>query len=149
MGSLTAAADGVYKLGDRVRILEAHDEDHVAGSIVEINNGPAYGFLPDGEDEVHHWYVAEELATADDGVTASASGPLRRQPTELELASRVDFAAMDKAWHEAVDATVEAWADIQQAQREQVTAAVQAAAEADDLDRLDGFTVDTSDGERL
>lgn len=81
-------------------------------------------------------------------VTAAA-GPLRRQPTELELRSRVDFAAMDKAWHEAVDATVEAWADIQQAQREQITAAVQAAAEADDLSSLDEFTPDTDDGARL
>lgn len=81
-------------------------------------------------------------------VTAAA-GPLRRQPTELEIRSRVDFAQMDKAWHEAVDATVEAWADIQTAQREQITAAVQAAAEADDLDRLNTLTVDTSDGARL
>jgi hypothetical protein len=84
----------------------------------------------------------------DAGMTAAA-GSLRRQPSELELASRVDFAAMDKAWHEAVDATVGAWADIQQAQRAQITAAVQAAADADDLDRLDEFTVDTSDAAAL
>lgn len=83
-----------------------------------------------------------------DGVTAAAA-PLRRQPTEIEAASRCDFAAMDKAWHEAVDATVEAWTDIQSAQREEVTAAVKAAAEADDLDRLDSLTVDTSDGAAL
>lgn len=83
-----------------------------------------------------------------ESVTAAA-GPLRRQPTELELASRVDFAQMDKAWHEAVDATVEAWADIQEAQRQQITAAVQAAAAADDLDRLDTLTVDTDDAGRL
>lgn len=90
-----------------------------------------------------------DIPLGEGAMTAAADGPLRRQPTELETHSRCDFAQMDKAWHEAVDATVEAWADIQQAQREQVTAAVQAAAEADDLDRLDGFTVDTSDGERL
>jgi 2'-5' RNA ligase len=83
------------------------------------------------------------------GPVTAAAGPLRRQPTELELASHADFAAMDKAWHEAVDSTVEAWADIQTAQREQITAAVQAAAEADDLSSLDEFTVDTSDGARL
>lgn len=82
-------------------------------------------------------------------LTAAADSPLRRQPTELETRSGVDFAAMDKAWREARDTTVEAWADVQQAQREQITAAVQAAAEADDLDRLDGFTVDSADGERL
>lgn len=82
------------------------------------------------------------------GVTAAA-GPLRRQPTELEVASRVDFAEMDRAWHDAVDATIEAWADIQTAQRKQITAAIQAAAEADNLDQLDALTVDTGDAERL
>jgi len=82
-------------------------------------------------------------------VNLTAAGPLRRQPTDLELASRADFAAMDKAWHEAVDGTVAAWADIQTAQREQITAAVKAAAEADDLDHLDEFTVDTSDAATL
>lgn len=81
-------------------------------------------------------------------VTAAA-GPLRRQPTELELASRVDFAQMDKAWHKAVDGTVEAWASVQEAMRAEVTASIQAAAEADDLDRLDGLTVDADDGARL
>lgn len=90
----------------------------------------------------------EGVLTAE-SVRAAADSILRRQPTELETRSRVDFAAMDKAWREAVDTTVEAWADVQQAQREQITAAVQAAAEADDLDRLDGFTVDSADGERL
>ena len=137
-----------YKLGDRVRVLEAHDEDHTTGVIAELHQGPAYGFKPDGEDEVHHWYVADELAPVDDGVTA-AGGPLRRRPTELELASRVDFAQMDKAWREAVDGTVEAWASVQEAMRAEVTASIQAAAEADDLDRLDGLTVDTEDGSRL
>ena len=83
------------------------------------------------------------------GSVTAAAGPLRRNPTELELASRVDFAQMDKAWHEAVDSTVEAWSEIQAAQREQITAAVQAAAEADDLDRLDSLTVDSDDGARL
>jgi hypothetical protein len=82
------------------------------------------------------------------GVTAAA-GPLRRQPTELETRSHADFAAMDKAWHDAVDATLASWADIQEAQRKQITAAVQAAAEADDLDRLDKLTVDTDDGAKL
>jgi len=79
----------------------------------------------------------------------AAAGPLRRQPTELELASRVDFAQMDKAWHDAVNATLDAWTDIQTAQREQITAAVQAAAEADDLDRLNTLTVDSGDSAAL
>ena len=82
------------------------------------------------------------------GVTAAA-GPLRRQPTDLETRARVDFAAMDEAWHEAVDDTIAAWADVQQAQRAQITAAVQAAAEAEDLDRLDDLTVDTGPAAEL
>ncbi|KAB2976037.1 hypothetical protein F8R89_31005 [Streptomyces sp. SS1-1] len=79
----------------------------------------------------------------------TAAGPLRRQPTDLETRSHVDFAAMDRAWHEAVDAAVASWTDVQEAQRAQITAAVQAAAEADDLDRLNQLTVDTSDGAAL
>lgn len=83
------------------------------------------------------------------GITAAADGPLRRQPTELELASRVDFAQMDKAWREARDSTVEAWADIQAVQRAHIVAAVTDAAVADDLSRLDDFTVETGTGATL
>ncbi|MFE6634664.1 hypothetical protein ACFVFT_14990 [Streptomyces tendae] len=83
-----------------------------------------------------------DIPLTGDAVTAAA-GPLRRQPTATELAARVNFADMDQAWNDAVDDTIAAWADIQQAQREQITAAVQAAAEADDLDQLDTLTVDT------
>jgi 2'-5' RNA ligase len=75
-------------------------------------------------------------------VTAAA-GPLRRQLTDLETRSRADFAELDRAWHEAVDGTLADWADIQAAQRAQITAAVQAAAEADNLAALDDLTVDT------
>src|SRR5690606_36039513 len=81
-------------------------------------------------------------------VTAAA-GPLRRQPTDLETRARTDFAAMDQAWHQAVDDTLTAWADIQAAQREEITAAVQAAAEADNLAALDDLTVDTDAGAAL
>ncbi|NUS83661.1 MAG: hypothetical protein HOY75_13175 [Streptomyces sp.] len=83
-----------------------------------------------------------------ESVTAAA-GPLRRQPTDLETRSRADFAQMDQAWHDAVDATLKEWADVQTVQREQITAAVKGAAEADDLDRLDKLTVDSDDGARL
>ncbi|HSC26534.1 MAG TPA: hypothetical protein VLD67_04625, partial [Vicinamibacterales bacterium] len=100
-------------------------------------------------DRVRVAFAGDHTDIPLDGPVTAAAGPLRRQPTDLETRSRCDFAAMDKAWHEAVDSTVEAWAEIQQAQREQITAAVQAAAEADDLDRLDTLTVDTDDAARL
>lgn len=82
------------------------------------------------------------------GTTASA-GPLRRQPTELETRARTDFADMDTAWHDAVDGTVDAWADIQDAQRKEITTAIQAAAEADDMGQLDTLTVDTDPAAEL
>ncbi len=127
---------------DRVRVA-------FAGEHTDLQLGAGVRASADGHRlaEVRLQY-GEHVMSAE-AVRAAAGSPLRRQPTELELASRVDFAAMDKAWHEAVDATVEAWADIQTVQREQITAAIQAAAEADDLDRLDTFAVDTDDGARL
>jgi 2'-5' RNA ligase len=100
-------------------------------------------------DRVRVAFAGDHTDTPLGGPVTAAAGPLRRRPTELELASRVDFAQMDKAWHEAVDGTVEAWASVQEAMRAEVTASIQAAAEADDLDRLDGLAVDTEDGSRL
>jgi 2'-5' RNA ligase len=138
-----------YRIGERVKVSgEPHEEGQDTGTIEEIG-GIAYGIVFDGMEDmgIHHWYTATELAP-EAGVTAAA-GPLRRQPTELELASRADFAQMDKAWHEAVDSTVKAWATVQEKMRAEVTAGIKAAAEADDLDRLDGLTVDTEDGSRL
>lgn len=83
-----------------------------------------------------------------EGITAAA-GPLRRQPTELETRARTDFADMNDSWHQAVNDTIDAWADIQEAQRQQITAAVQGAVEADDMGQLDTLTVDTDPGAEL
>jgi hypothetical protein len=82
------------------------------------------------------------------GMTAAA-GPLRRQPTDLELASRADFADMNDAWHKAVDDTVKAWAAIQSAQRAEIAAAVQTAIDSGDIDQLDTLTVSTTDATNL
>ena len=82
------------------------------------------------------------------GMTA-AGAPLRRQPTDLELASRADFADMNDAWHRAVDGVTADWAQIQAAQREEITAAVQAAVDAGSLDQLDQLSVSTTAGANL
>lgn len=82
-------------------------------------------------------------------VLQATAGPLRRKPTELELASRVDFADMNDAWHRAVDDTVDEWAAIQAQQREQITAAVQTAVDAGDIDTLTTITVPTVDAANL
>jgi hypothetical protein len=108
------------------------------GALAPIEQGPAGYVLP-----------ARLVGQFGSHAFASELGSLRRQPTDLETRSRVDFAAMDDAWRKAVDSAVGAWSDVQAAQRKQITAAVQAAAEADDLDRLDTLTVDTDDGANL
>lgn len=100
-------------------------------------------------DRVRVAFAGDHTDIPLDVPVTAAAGPLRRQPTELETRSHADFAAMDQAWHQAVDGTLTAWADIQAAQRKEITAAVKAAAEADDLDRLDTLTVDTGDGANL
>lgn len=69
--------------------------------------------------------------------------------TDLESASRCDFAAMDDAWHAAVDGLVEAWAPIQEAQRAHIATAVQEAVDADDIDRLNTLEVPTVDAANL
>lgn len=82
-------------------------------------------------------------------LTAAADGPLRRQPTDIEVASRCDFADMDEAWRKAVDGTVDAWARVQAAQRAQIVAAVRAAVDADSLDQLNAIAVDTQPAANL
>lgn len=135
------------------RVLPSRWDDDVVHVEVETNHGGSV--LLDAMRAATEGLAAElgvpVRVTGRTRTTArtAAAGPLRRQPTELEIRSRVDFAEMDKAWHEAVDGTVEAWATVQEAMRAEVTAGIQAAAEADDLDRLDGLTVDSSDGARL
>jgi 2'-5' RNA ligase len=130
---------------DRIRVAFAGDYTDIplGGAVTaaaECTCPPQAAAESDSDPDCrHHAY----------NILIAAGASLRRQPTELELASRVDFAAMDKAWHEAVDSTVEAWADIQTAMRAEVTASIQAAAEADDLDSLDGLTIDTADGAAL
>jgi hypothetical protein len=83
-------------------------------------------------------------------LTAAADDELlRRQPTELETASRVDFTAIDDAWQAAVDTVTAAWPHIQAAQRHQITAAVTTAVTTDDIDQLNTLTVDTAPGTAL
>lgn len=58
-----------FTVGDRVRItVDPHEEGQDSGVIAEINDGPAYGirFGDDAEhgDEIHHWYVEDELEAA-------------------------------------------------------------------------------------
>lgn len=83
-----------------------------------------------------------------DSISAAGPRPLRPM-TDLEVASRCSFAEMDEAWHGAVDDLIEAWQPIQEAQRAYIKTQVQEAVDADDMDRLTGMTVPTTDAANL
>lgn len=142
-GSATASARVVPSAWDEdavhVEVITNHGGDLLLQAMRDATNGLASELgVP-----VH---VSGRTRT---NARTAAAGPLRRQPTELELASRVDFADMNDAWHQAVDSVVTEWAAIQTMQREQITTAVQAAVEDDDIDRLTTLTVPSTAGANL
>lgn len=75
---------GQYQIGDRVHVTGApHEDGHTSGTVEEISDGPAYGIRFDGTDEVHRWYVGDELAPGD-------MPPMPQEPmAELEPAPSV------------------------------------------------------------
>lgn len=74
---------------------------------------------------------------------------LRRQVTDLEAASRCDFALMDRAWRETVDALARDWTGVMAAQREQIRQQITAAVDSGEPGRLDALEVDTDTGAAL
>lgn len=54
----------VYNVGDKVKVRKGKEHESnikgKTGTIVEINN-PALGIKFDGIEEVHKWYVDEEV----------------------------------------------------------------------------------------
>ena len=138
MDALTAAADG------------PDSETPVAIDIMANKGGELAVSLIRSVLESHLDFPVEVRGKIETKtVIAAADGPLRRKPTDLEVASHCDFADMNDAWHRAVDDTIEAWAQIQAVQREQITTAVAAAIDAEDLDRLTTITVPTTDAANL
>lgn len=79
------------------------------------------------------------------GALTAAAGPLRRNLTAMELAAHTDFARMQDAWTDAVDAVLADLEPAFTAQRADIVAQVAAAAKADDLTALDAITVDEED----
>jgi hypothetical protein len=76
-----------------------------------------------------------------DALTAGAD--FRRNPTDLEVASRADFAMIDKQWKDAVGSTLSDYARAESDQRAQLREQITAAIDADDLASLDALHVDT------
>jgi hypothetical protein len=76
------------------------------------------------------------------GSLTAAAAPLRRNLTDIELSARTDFARMQDAWTDTVDAVLSDLEPVFEAQREDIVAQVSVAAKADDLDALEQVTVD-------
>lgn len=58
-----------FDIGDRVEILVPHMEGHDRGVIREIRGvDEVYGLEIEGEDDIHKWYIEEELIPDRDGI---------------------------------------------------------------------------------
>jgi hypothetical protein len=88
-----------------------------------------------------HDFPLTGQAPAGDALTAAAV--FRRQPTELETASRADFTMIDKQWKDAVGATLTDYARAESDQRAQLREQITTAVDRDDLSSLDSLHVDT------
>lgn len=81
---------------------------------------------------------------------ATAAVSLRRQPTEIETASRADFVSIQQQWTSAVDALVAQWQnDVTPAQVDDLVAQIEAAVRANDVQALSSLTVDSDAGAAL
>lgn len=77
-------------------------------------------------------------------LVASARTGFRRQLTDVEVASRADFALTDARWHSAVDAAVMMWTSVLTKQRAQLRSEISAAVDSGHLERLADLPLDTS-----
>lgn len=139
-GDMTASARILPSRWDEDVVHVELETNHGGGMLLEAMRPAIEGLAELGAELGVPIRVSGRTRTT---ARTAAAGPLRRQPTDLEVASCCDFSDMNDAWHKAVDDTVEAWAAVQEAQRAQIVAQVQAAVDAEDLDRLDTASVDT------
>jgi hypothetical protein len=77
------------------------------------------------------------------GSALTAAGVLRRRLTDMELASRADFAMIDKQWEDAVGATLTDYARAESDQRAQLREQITKAVDNEDLSSLGSLHVDT------
>lgn len=80
---------------------------------------------------------------------AAAAGPLRRTPTAVEAAAKVDFAKLQGDWQTALDQLITDWDAITTAQRAGLVDAIRTAAAADDVTALSSLTVDSQPAAEL
>jgi hypothetical protein len=73
----------------------------------------------------------------------TAGGGFHRKPTDLEVASRADFAMIDKQWESAVGSMMRDYVLIEHDQRAELREQITAAIDKDDPGSLDSLHVDT------
>jgi len=75
--------------------------------------------------------------------TLTAGGSFWRKPTGPEIASRADFAMIDRQWHDAVGSMMSDYVRTEADQRADLRAQIAKIVDDGDLDRLGYLTVDT------
>jgi 2'-5' RNA ligase len=83
-----------------------------------------------------------DIPLTGDAVTAAA-GPLRREPTELELASRVDFASVHREWEAATSRAAQALRSVTAAWRLDLRQQITRDLADDALDSVPELTLDS------
>lgn len=80
---------------------------------------------------------------------SARAGGLRRRPTMVEAAAKTDFRKVQAQWQTALDRLVGEWGPVKAAQVDQLTAQVEAAVRAGDIEALSAMSVDTGDAAAL
>ncbi len=93
-------------------------------------------------DRVRVAFAGEYTDIPLSGSLTAAAGPMRRNPTSVELTAHTDFSRMQADWEDTVDAALKDLEPSREQQIAQITAQVRQAALADDMDALDTLTVD-------
>lgn len=93
--------------------------------------------------------AAQGPAVVAAAAAAGGTSVMRREPTALEAAAHVDFAAIDGDWQAELDALLEQWGPVAAKQRAAVLEAVEAAVADGDVTGLVDVRVDTAPATRL
>jgi signal peptide peptidase SppA len=77
-----------FKKGDRVRILEPHDEAHQFGTVDIVSAETPYGVMIDGMEDmgVHKWYVDSEMEPSDEQESSDGSVKKKDKPMKMGAA---------------------------------------------------------------
>lgn len=118
-------ADGYWKtfdVGDRVEILNPHDDAHSTGTIQMVSGETPYGVLVDGMEDmgIHKWYTTEELelespsADMDSADDPEASKRKKKRHDKMKMSAKTALPAIPVPTNRKVtalstDGAIERW----------------------------------------